>query len=223
MALSKCSRNFHRMKIYERATLAAGVNDLYYKAGSPFTAPVISQTDFETLMADYNHRYADFFNGGRAQKGAWLIAQTALVEALDLIADDVDEVAQGNPDVIIEGGFKPVKTHRSQAQVLLPPKIQSLDRGATGVIKASCYSLGTKVSYGCIISEGAPLPDNVYMQSGIIKFSAGMPVNVLINETNSRKKTFFGLTPGVTYYVYFFARNAAGVSALSEPQSILCG
>ena len=49
MALSKCSRNFHRMKIYERATLAAGVNDLYYKAGSPFTAPVISQTDFETL------------------------------------------------------------------------------------------------------------------------------------------------------------------------------
>lgn len=223
MTLSRCNRNYHRMKIHTRGTLASGILETYYKNNPPFTAPVIPKADFEKLVKDYNSRYADFANGGKAQKGDWLIAKAALISGLDQIADDVDEVADGNEATILEGGFQPRKTFRSGKNIPSAPEIEKIGHGGEGVITAACKLIEPNIYYGCIISEGAPLPDNFIMQLGKLIIPAGLSMPIQIDENKSRKKSFSNLKSGTRYHVYFFARNSAGVSLLGEPKSIICG
>ncbi len=222
MPLSRCNRNYHRMKIHQRGTLASGMLETYYKNNPPFTAPVMPKADFKKLVNDYNSRYADFANGGRAQKADWLIARDTLIHGLDLIADNVDEVAGGNEDIILEGGFQPRKTFRSGKNTPPVPEIESLEHGATGQLFATCKLLEPNTFYGCIISEGAPLDERVVMRAGKLVIPKGLTTAIQIDETKKRKKSFVNLTPMVTYYFYFFARNSAGVSSLSEPRAIIC-
>lgn len=222
MTLSRCNRNYHRMKIHVRGTFASAVLESYYKNNPPFTAPVIPKADFEKLQADYHSTYADYANGGNSQKGAWLMAKTALLQGLDQIADNVDEVANGNELTVAEGGFQPIKTFRSGKNEPPTPEIEKLWHGAEGEILARCKLIEPNIYYGCIISEGAPLPDSVQMMHGRIMFPSGLASAVYIDETKSRKKTFRNLKPGTRYYVYFFARNSAGVSLLSDTRSIIC-
>ena len=222
MILSRCNRNYHRIKIYECGTLAEGIKDTYYKNNPPFTAPVIPLNNFNKLVADYNAKYADYANGGKAQKGDWLIAKTALLKGLDQIADNVDEVANGNEAIVLEGGFKSVKTSRSNKTIPPVPQIDTLERGTQGVLIASCKPLGRDINYGCIISEGVPLDEHVKLEAGKLIISKNILASIQIDESYSRKKTFTNLTPKLDYYFYFFARNAAGVSGLSAAQSIMC-
>jgi hypothetical protein len=211
------------MKIHERGNLAGGIADTYYKNNPPFIAPVMPKAGFEKLLEDYRRTHADYANGGKAQKGDWLIAKSALINGLDLIADDVDEVAQGNEAAILEGGFKPIKGFRSGKNIPPVPQVEMLDWGGEGEILTQCNMLGAEIYYGCIISETAPLPEGISLLAGKLFIPAGLNFPIQIDENKSRKKTFRNLKPGTRYYVYFFARNSAGVSQLSEPRNIMCG
>ncbi len=222
MTLSRCNRNYHRMKIYVRETFASLVLDNYYSNGSPFTAPVMPKPDFKKLVQDYNLKYADYANGGKAQEGDWHMAKEALISALDKIADNVDEVAQGNETVISAGGFQPIKTFRSGKNKPPVPEVEWLKHGAGGQLLLACKNIEANMYYGCIISEGVPLDERVRMEAGKLIIPKGLTTAIQIDETKKRKKSFVGLTPLVTYYVYFFARNSAGVSQLSAAQAIVC-
>lgn len=223
MAYSICSINYHRMKIQEFMTFCAGVKDTYYKHTDVFTSPPMTKADYEALMKKHFDTYMLFKNGGKSQKANYLIATTTLISALDEIADNVYEVAQGVDTVIMEGGFKPTKTFRSAKTVPHTPEIEKLERGADGQILAQCNMLGAEVFYGCLLVEGAPLDDNIRMIKGKMLMPAGNSSPVYMDVNKSRKKSFINLKSGTRYYVYFYALNTAGVSCLSEGRSIICG
>lgn len=96
----------------------------YYANNPPFATHVIPVAQFEQLIQSYIECYAAFANGGRLQKGDYEIAKHNLLAALDEIAADVNRVAQGNENVIIEGGFKPRKTTRSKPGLPAVPQIK---------------------------------------------------------------------------------------------------
>ena len=223
MRYTECSINYHRMKIYDRGLFAGGVLNTYYKHTAVFTSPPLTKAEFEELDKAYTKTYAAYRNGGKAQEGAFLIAKAKLIAALDEIGKNVNEVAKGDEAIILEGGFKPVKTFRSVKNEPPVPEIEKLERGGDGQLLTQCKNLSLDVFYGCILCEGAPLPDDFKLQDGKLIIPVGLQVPIQIDETKGRKKSFVNLKSTIRYYVYFFARNSAGVSSLSEARSIVCG
>ncbi|MES2621956.1 MAG: hypothetical protein V4615_13990 [Bacteroidota bacterium] len=210
------------MKVHHLPIFAANVSKTYYVNNPPFTTHVFPLGDLENLIKDYHQTHAAFANGGRLQKGDFLIAKGELIAALDIIKEDVNKVAKGNPDVIIDGGFKAVKTFRSKPLMPEAPVIESLERGMSHEILPVCKIVPEAVYYTAILSEGAPLDPRVMVKSNKLIIPKDLTTDIQIDEGKSRKKHFRGLKHLVTYYVYFFVRNSAGISALSEPRSILC-
>ena len=91
---------------------------------------------------------------------------------------------------------------------------------AAGQLLAECKPIKGAQYFGCIVSEGTPLEGNV-LTDEVMFLPAGSKSNVGMNVAKDRKKVFSGLQPGTTYYFYFYAANAAGVSALSDAVSIM--
>ncbi|MES2621575.1 MAG: hypothetical protein V4615_12055 [Bacteroidota bacterium] len=208
------------MKILELEVFATGVKTGYYKNNPPFSAPPITENQLKTLIDNYSQTYGKFKNGGKLLKPVFNKAKDSLLDALDEIAANVNEVAQGDEITVMKAGYKPTKTTRSGAVVPPQPQIETLERGTTGELLTACKVLGSDVSYGCLLSEGTALT-NLNMVNGRLVIQQGSPT-IYIDENKQRKKIFRGLKPAVVYYAYFFARNNAGVSLLSVPQQIMC-
>ena len=98
----------------------------------------------------------------------------------------------------------------------------------------SCPSV-PKAMYGCIMTEGAPLPDWLVItpDGKIIAEDNKKPdpspdpkpadmKSMQIDLTSQRVKHFTNLKRGSTYYFYYWVVNTAGVSPLSEPVMIVC-
>lgn len=125
-------------------------------------------------------------------------------------------------------GLKPRDTNRTP--VALPDAVTvKLTHGETREIIANCPVQKTAKYFGCIMTEGAPLPKNFTVSpdgkiKGLVKLLADTPAitDVQIDLTDKRKKYFAGLKPGSTYYFYFYVVNGSGVSALSAPVSMVC-
>lgn len=222
MATSECSIDYHRMKVHQLPIFADKVRTTYFVNNPPFTTHVFPVGDLENLIKGYHETYAAYSNGGRLQKGDFVIAKGELIKALDIIKHDVNQVAQGNPDIIIDGGFKPVKTFRSKPQMPDAPVIESLERGVSHEILPVCKIVPGAVYYTSILSEGAPLDPRVKVKANKLIIPKDLTTDIQIDEGKSRKKSFPNLKHLVTYYVYFFVRNSAGLSPLSEPRSIIC-
>ena len=92
---------------------------------------------------------------------------------------------------------------------------------------SSCSSV-PKAIFGCIVTEGAPLPPwlTITPDGKIVFIKGSDPVpqydSIRIDLTTQRVKHFTGLTRGSTYYFYYWVVNAAGVSPLSEPTMVVC-
>jgi hypothetical protein len=221
MAYYECSLNYHRMKIDEFQFFSAAVKAGYYKPASPFTSPVMPEAQFEGLQQNFSSAHADFTNGGREQKGRFMIAKVELMEALDAIKDDVNEVAAGEDTIIVLGGFKPRKVFRSKKTIPQAPEIDYLKHGTTCEILAVCEKVAEAESYTCILCEGISAYGKIKVEGDVIVIPKDF-ANVFISESKSRKKSFINLRQKETYYVYFIARNSAGISALSEERTIIC-
>lgn len=222
MAENRCSRNYHRMKIYACGLLAARVRDGYYNNASLFPSPPISRIDFEALEKNYSYTYTEYRNGGKTQKGAWHIAQANLLQALDQLAANVDEVAAGSETVITQAGFDSIKATRgSKTQPQIPTGV-SATQGGDGQILTDCTPQGRDVTYVCLLSEQTLTPNAVTMINGLLTITPGLTFPVYINQNAARKKVFNNLKPLSTYYVYYFAVNTAGTSALSNVVKVVC-
>ena len=222
MTYAECSFNFHRMKINELKMFATGVVNTYYKNTTVFTSPPMTKAQFKALLTIYMNTLVAYDRGGKDQKPAFDTAKINLIDALDKIALNVNQVAVGSAEIVVKGGFKPRNTNRSARHEPKLPVIELLERGEIGELIVACQPMGRDVSFGCVLVEGMPLPDEVKMKNGVLVFPKGMIAPVQIHESQARKKRFLALKPGVTYYLYFFARNTAGVTALSVGRSIMC-
>jgi hypothetical protein len=221
MAYYECSVSYHRMKIDDFFAFIDGVKAGYYRAGSPFTAPVMPKAQYEALCNAFIHSHSEYVNGGLNQKGKFMMDRTALMEALDDIKDDVNKVAAGMDTVILEGGFKPRKVMRSKKTKPATPQVEYMKGGTSREILTACKKIPDAESYTCILFEGVSAQGKLRVQGDVIIIPKDLAV-MYISESKSRKKSFANLKQFETYYAYFLARNTAGISPLSEERSFMC-
>jgi hypothetical protein len=194
------------------------------------------QPSFQALITDYDDKLSDYQKGGEEQKGPFLVAKEALMDALDDIVTEVDEVADGDANIIILAGFVPTK---ERGETSKPGQgTVTVKRGIAGELISTCSQVNEAKHYGCIMTEGAPLPEWVIIDgNGRIVWentpdpvpvppdptpTPGSPVSIQLDFTDQRVKKFQNLKHDVTYYFYYYAVNAKGVGPLSEAVSMVC-
>ena len=235
MANSKiiCRLNFHYFSVALFKLFFEAVKNGIYNNPSTFMAPTVTQIALEALIEDYNTKYTKFKNR-TGTKADFLLAKTALMNALDTLAVYVNGVAENNPEIIMLAGYTPTKGVNSNVTPPVQPVGVVITRGIPGVLETDCTPVATVESYGAILVANNPLPENIRMNGlGQLEIidddinaamaitgttaEPGVPViKGLIDMNKSRKKKFINLEIGTTYYVYYWAMNAGGVSPLSE-------
>jgi hypothetical protein len=234
----RCSVGYHVAKLDVIPVFAAGVRDGIYNNIVPFAMPPMLIAIFQALIDDYINKRAAYKQGGLAQKGPFLVAKQNLMIGLDRMSEYVDTVANGDANVITLSGFVPTKGTTTEVPAPAQPTGVKVARGTTGILLAECDKQAQAVSYGCIMTTGAALPDSVIMNGkGQLVISSpdspgtgpsvplGPPASLVgsVDLNQNRKKEFLNLEPGTTYYFVFFAVNASGVSPLSISASLMCG
>lgn len=214
------SLSYHRTDLDELDAFAEGVSQGIFGNPSIFTAPPIPESVIQAAIDAYVDKRAAYKNGGSAQKGAFQTAKTTLMGQLDTLADFVDGVANGDGNIITTAGFVPTKAVDSAAHKPAAPVVKVKRGESTGVLLAECAPVAGAEYYGCVVSEGQPLAEAAINGSGYLIFTGVNHVFGFI-LTKERKKEILGNVPGRTYYIYYYAVNAAGVSQLSEPVSIM--
>jgi len=218
----QCSLNYHKASAEHLPVFGLGVRQgiknnptVFDPAKTP--APPVTDAQFETLISNDEETYAAYKKGGSAQKPAYLAARSALMAALDNTAVYVDTIANGDENIIILAGYKPTYTSKNKSTVPTAPQKVTAKQGlSTGEMITECETFGTGCHYGCIASEGQPLPSGTAITAnGLLFLPAGLTNRIVFNLTGERVKKFTGLTKKVDYYFYYFVINAAGVSPLS--------
>ena len=214
-----CSMNFHRFTIPNLEIFAGGVKTGIYTNDPPFTSPPLTEAAFDTLIENYHHTYEEYKNGGKLKKPFFTAAKAALIAGLDSTAEFVDNLPGVDDSIIQMGGFTPVKTVDSASVIPAQPVISKLVRGESYQVIAECNLVDGAEYYGCIMVEAGPVV-NIELTNGKLIFE-NMPQTFGIDINKERKKIFNNLQAGVTYTVYYYAGNTAGVSNLSLPQSVM--
>ena len=152
-----CNLSYHTMHLDEVESFALGVEAGYFGNNPPFTVLPFTQVAYHGKIDNYVSTRAAYVNGGLAQKGPFMLAKKSLMDDTDALADEVDKVADGNPDIIVLGGFVPTKTPgegQKPGQCIVTVK-----KGITGELISNCALVDGAKHYGCIMTEGGPLPE----------------------------------------------------------------
>jgi len=233
---AKCSRSYHQLAADKLDLFAEEIRQGMATNPTVFLTPPFTDAEYEAFIENYTTARATYKTGGSAQKPAFTAAKTALMGGMDTTADYVDELADGDVEIIQKSRFKPTKTSGSNKPAPVKPGGVKLERGETGELYAECAKVEGAESYGCILIANNPLPYNAgfnavgqFVVQGDstpvppVPPSPVNPISVIFDMNKSRKKKFMGLAKGTTYYCYFYAVNATGVSPLSDGISLMCG
>lgn len=219
---AKCSVSYyHQLPDEQLDDFGTGVKEGLANNAVLFPTPPVSAVALQALIDDYEVKRSAYKRGGLDQKPAFELAKTALMNGLDSTAAYVDEIANGSEATIVAGGFIPTKTTRQPVPAPAKPTVVTLQHGqAHGQVIAECKAVSGATYYGCFFTEGTPLPEADFA-NGQLAMPPNVPFLVGFDFNRDRKKVFNGMQPGTQYYFYFYAANPAGVSALSEPVSIM--
>ena len=222
MPKAKCARtDFTKATDDQLDSKAVAVKDGIASNPTDFPSPPFSVADFTTRITNYVATRNAYVRGGLDQKPAFLAAKEILLDTLEETADYVDDIADGDIELIVKGGFVPTKTAASPKPAPDKPTGVILKRGqATGEVFLECDAQSVGEYYGAIASEGVPLSE-FSSANGILIFEGNRTNNIGIDVNKSRKKHFTNLIPGTTYYFYMYIGNATGISALSDVVSIM--
>ena len=217
-----CSRAFHKfvgLTLTDFATLVKNGITGSPKIFDPLIAPV-TLILWEQYIKEAADAYANWKAGGIAQKIIYQGKHDILMKALNDSADFVDKIANNNVDTITLSGFIPtnVKPVSLMAVELFgqPINVEVFTGVSTGKLDSNCEPFGINAVYGCIVSEGKPLPDGIDINdAGQLILPAGITNRIIFDFNTNRMKSFSGLTKGVDYYFYWFIMTTHGVSALS--------
>ena len=229
-----CSLSYHQTPPDEVESFALGIKAGYFGNNPPFTVQPFTELFFEGLITDYVNKRAAYVNGGETQKGPFLLAKTALMNAMDSLAIETDKIALGDTEIIILAGFTPTQAAGESTK---PEQcVVTVKRGIAGELIPGCAIIDNAKHYGCIMTEGAPLPEGVIINGdGRIVWNVETPepvpgalaaepmfTSLQLDLTDQRVKHFLNLKHDVMYYFYFYAVNAKGVVPLSEVVSMVC-
>ena len=198
-------------------------------------AEITKLTDKQTIWDAAWLIAKDKLNSTSAQKKAKDLARKAYEKVLrPFIQKWIYRNELMDDSAVEQCGLKPRDSSHTPATKPAQPVVK-VRRGETTELISSCNGMVGVKSYGCLITEGAPLPDGVIINADgrivVTDMGQGDPpapdeepqMTGAIADLNSKRiKKFTGLTPGKTYYFYYYAVNAAGVSQLSLPASIVC-
>jgi hypothetical protein len=229
----KCKKSYHEYKVGDIPIFFGGVRAGIYGNPTTFMTPPFTEAIFIANTENYTLKRDAYKNGGIAQKGDYLTAENELMTMLDTTADYVDTVANGNAAIILDGGYVPTKGSSSAVVAPLKPEGVTLVRTNNNLELASdCTIVAGAEAYGAVLTA-EPLDAGVIISPwGQITVrddegtspapalsSATSPIKYVLDLNKNRRKIFTGLQIGTTYYVYYWAVNAAGVSPLSEGAS----
>lgn len=216
MQKSKCSRtDFTRTQINQLDSKAIAVQKGLAEHTTPFPAPPVSPSAMGTLISNYNTALSAYKRGGMDQKPAFTAAQTSLKNALAANADYVDAVADGSETLIIKAGYVPTKiTDTIRPAPAKPKRVVAKHGKAIGEMLAECPSVSHAVQYGLVLTKNSPLTNAIFVNGQLVL--DGHTNIVLIDVNKARKKRLQNLSPGSMYYIYMWAGNANGTSALTE-------
>lgn len=232
MRTIKCRLEYHKSKLTALAPFALGVRDGIYNNNPPFMAPPLMQPIFEGLITDYSNKYAAY-KAHTETKAEMEIAKGSLMTGLDTMSNYVNTVANGDANIIGQAGFVPTKGSASQQNPPAEPTGITLNRLGAGELVSDCPVVEGAEFY-CAVLTQSPIPASIIMVNGQIVLNEGgatpsptpmpgpTPSGIgIIDFNKSRRKIFIGLTPGITYYIYYWAGNTAGVSPLSQVVSFM--
>ncbi|WP_264522202.1 hypothetical protein [Flavobacterium sp. N1994] len=216
-----CRLEYHKYGTSALDTFSNEVKNGIFNNPTVFVAPPVTEADITAQQNAFNNAAAEYVQYGITKKVVYVQAKAILMYTLDKLATYVDSVAVGNVSVIALGGFVPTSDTPQSTEPL--PKIEafgvSLSKSSGEIlIDIPAYANQLNVNYNCICVEDAPLQAPALYNGQIVLHATDPMVRQDFNK--SRKKVFAGLTPGKKYYFYVFGANTAGVSPLSNPQSI---
>ncbi len=219
----RCSRSYRKDIGEKISTRLEAVRKGIIGNPTTFPKPPSDDATVAKMEADLLTNTVAYRRGGIAQKPAYQNTLESAVKMLNGLADFVDNIANGDENIVISSGFIPTDNKKSKpTNKPSQPSDVVVTRGTEGVIKAECAAVD-KAIYGCILTD-APLSKGVVINSlgqlSIPKDS--FSCNVWVDLNRRRKKHFEGLIPKTTYYVYFYIINTVGVSVLSNEVSIIC-
>ena len=226
----RCRLSYHFYRNDNMEVFAIGIRDGVYDNVAVFMTPPLSVAQLQALIDAFLNTYSAYKNGGIAQKGPFNIAKEALMGAFDTLAAYVDGVALGDANIILLAGFVPTKGNISQSNPPGQPQLVTITREVPGTFVTECAVVEGADGYGGLLTaELLPAGTGINANGQIVDTDNGVAgpaapatagaVRFIADFNKGRKKTFSGLQIGATYYMYYWAVNAAGVSILSEPVS----
>lgn len=201
-------------------TFVHGVATGIYDHATTFTSPPVVKATFETTVEDFHNKYEAYKNGGKGQKGAYIIARDNLMKGLDDTAEYVDALPGLTEGIIVLAGYTPTKTGDTQAVLPDAPGVEKIEFGPKGTLIATAKSVAGGSYYGCVVTD-KPIAGAINMDNGTFTLD-GFDGNFRLILTKGRKKTVNNLDSKTEYWFYFFAGNTAGVSQLGPDMSLVC-
>ncbi len=221
--------NYHSLTGSNLTTFSVGVVNGVYGHPTTFPAPTITQLAIEALIDAFVTENAAY-EGHTATKAEMEDKKAELMAGLDTEAAYVNTITTTDPTIIELAGF--IATKGNGTKKNKPGQVTgiTLDRGISRELISECPVTENAEGYGALLVANNPLPPNIVITDGgqILIEDDGMPgpspgavplpgsINVILDLTKGRKKTFSNLQIGTTYYVYYWAMNSAGVSVLSD-------
>ena len=225
MRNSTSAFNFRRMTGIKLEDFAEGVKTGIY--GNPLVFLLVPMTllIFTGLITDFSNARLAYESGGKAQLPLYQKTMKALIAALNILAPYVDTIALGDIPTIKMAGFKatydPANAKGGTA------KVQSLiliaENDAVEELTSDCETFPTGTVIVGILSEGAPVPDNVKVDGlGAITLPAGLTNKIIVHTSKQRKKVYKNLTSGLYYYCIYFVIIKGVVSQISAQVKRMC-
>ncbi len=227
MAQIRAKENYKRIKLKALEDFALLLLAGIYNNILIFVAPPIMQAAFAALVSDYASKLA-LYKARSLSKAEFDLSKTAILNALDTLRVYVDSVAMGDPTIISLAGYEPTKGSASSSNPPVQPTGITFAKGITGEFVTECEIIPGAVGYNAALVANNPIPPNAVMnglgQMVVTDANSGpaMPgpspsgIDCIIDFNKSRTKKFTGLQIGTTYYLYYWAMNAAGVSPMSD-------
>ena len=208
--------DYHRMTKPKYSIILTKVCNGVYKNTAKFASPPITKVDFLLLVKSYRDVNDEVVAGAADLKPLYKINKKAMTKGLDTVKEYVEGLPNLTEELAKLSGFTLNKQSLSASVIPSVPFFKSLTRKAGGTTKFNFSVVEHAEYYGAILVEGKGLPAGYTFIDGLLDVPGGRNPRILYHTLRQRIKTFYNLTIGKEYTIYYYAGNRAGVSFLSE-------
>ena len=217
----KCSRDaINKAPLKTLGAFFSNVRVSLFGLPDQFPNPTVTQDNMKLLTTDLSDAASQFKSGGDLKKPDYTNVISAIKKMLNTIADYVDEVANGDKDIIKMAGMVPTGQKKIGDKAI---KAKYKVSGVAGkrlnatMIETTCDALGAEAIYTCVVSEDNPLTkEAVINAAGQLRLPKNIPNIVHIDSSNQKTKKITDLTPRTHYYITYFVRIGKVITQMSD-------